>query len=101
MKNRAIDNTSEILNADQMSMCRSCRRARRGPRPAALAARPPPRAFVAAAGGPAAAPAPGGGAPAAAPAGAPVAWARGPPVFGIACVVETDAGADSPADAVS
>src|SRR5687768_2270920 len=42
MKNSAIDSTSEILNADQMSMCRSCSRARRGPRPPALAG-PRPR----------------------------------------------------------
>src|SRR5215212_2380256 len=36
MKNIAIDRTSEIFSADQVSMCRNCRRARRGPRPAAL-----------------------------------------------------------------
>src|SRR3954447_21332845 len=33
MKNSAIDSTSEIFRADQVSMCRSCSRARRGPRP--------------------------------------------------------------------
>src|SRR4051794_3287433 len=33
MKNSAIDRTSEIFRADQVSMCRSCSRARRGPRP--------------------------------------------------------------------
>src|SRR5829696_2616107 len=38
MKNIAIDRTSEIFSADQVSMWRSCRRARRGPRP------PPERA---------------------------------------------------------
>src|SRR3954447_7376302 len=48
MKNNAIDSTSAILNADQMSTCRNCSRARRGPRPAALAGRPPrPWAFLA------------------------------------------------------
>src|SRR6201747_1935872 len=36
MNNSAIESTSEILNADQMSTCRSCSLARRGPRPAAL-----------------------------------------------------------------
>ena len=40
MKNSAIDRTSEIFSADQVSMCRSCRRARRGPR---LFAGPRPR----------------------------------------------------------
>src|SRR3954447_6688382 len=44
MKNSTIDRTSEILNADQMSMCRSWSRARRGPRPAAL---PLPRCLAA------------------------------------------------------
>src|SRR3954468_20322846 len=33
MKNSAIDSTSEIFSADHVSMCRSCSRARRGPRP--------------------------------------------------------------------
>src|SRR3954449_12781939 len=33
MKNSAIERTSEIFSADQVSMCRSCSRARRGPRP--------------------------------------------------------------------
>src|SRR4051794_443628 len=33
-KNSAIDSTREIFSADQVSMCRSCSRARRGPRPA-------------------------------------------------------------------
>src|SRR3954447_23929388 len=48
MKNSAIDSTSATLNADQMSTCRNCSRARRGPRPAALAGRPPrPWAFFA------------------------------------------------------
>src|SRR3954469_16933170 len=32
MKNSAIDRTSEIFSADQVSMCRNCNRARRGPR---------------------------------------------------------------------
>src|SRR4051794_12671306 len=35
MQNSAIDSTREIFSADQVSMWRSCRRARRGPRPAA------------------------------------------------------------------
>src|SRR4051812_43940558 len=39
MKNSAIESTSEIFSADQVSMCRSCSRARRGPRPAALPGR--------------------------------------------------------------
>src|SRR5687767_1495907 len=43
MKNSAIDSTSEIFSADQVSMCRSWRRARRGPRPLALAALRPRR----------------------------------------------------------
>src|SRR4051812_12012603 len=114
MKNNAIDSTSAILNADQMSTCRNCSRARRGPRPAALAGRPPrPWAFLA--GGEAAvdaaapdatapdAPAPDATAPDAGAAGAaPVAddppadaapvcafWA---PVVGMACVAEAGAG---------
>src|SRR4051812_29754144 len=41
MKNSAIDRTSEIFSADQVSMCRNCRRARRGPR--LFAVRPRPR----------------------------------------------------------
>src|SRR4051794_9210929 len=105
MKNSAIDSTSEILNADQMSMCRNCRRARRGPRPAAFRPRPDwPRLL---AGAPAAA-LPAGVPPVAGVAGAepltgpaaadaPVAGpcARRLPVVGMACVVETEAGAAS------
>src|SRR4051812_49850489 len=37
MKNSAIERTSEIFRADHVSMWRSCSRARRGPRPPALA----------------------------------------------------------------
>src|SRR3954468_15010548 len=106
MKNSAIDSTSEILNADQMSMLRSCSRARRGPRPA-LPPRPGrlPCAFLAGAaagGAPAAAtvaPAPvaGAGAPVTpvapvAPVAAASLWARMLPVVGMAWVVETEAG---------
>src|SRR5690348_2613899 len=117
MKNRAIDSTSEILSADQVSMCRSCSRARRGPRLLPIP-RPRPRAgVVASAADAAAAPdtvrsaalvgggtggtggAPGG--PPAGWAGAPddVAvdpsvglWARWDPVVGIDCVAETGVG---------
>src|SRR3954453_2643932 len=32
-QNSAMDSTSEIFSADQVSTCRSCSRARRGPRP--------------------------------------------------------------------
>jgi hypothetical protein len=44
MKNIAMDRTSEIFSAENVSMCRSCRRARRGPRaalPEAAFAAPP------------------------------------------------------------
>src|SRR4029453_14361907 len=41
MKNSAIDRTSEIFSADQVSMCRSCSRARRGPPPDDLGPRAP------------------------------------------------------------
>src|SRR4051812_1218677 len=37
MKNSAIASTKEILKADQVSTCRSCSRARRGPRPVVAA----------------------------------------------------------------
>src|SRR3569833_3501318 len=93
MKTNAIDSTSEILNADQMSRCRSRRRARRGPRPAALPRRPP-CAFAAAGEEPVGTPpglVPG---PACA---TPAPCARMPPVPGIDCVVETEAGVGSPA----
>src|SRR3954454_8032497 len=93
MKNSAIDSTSEILNADQMSMCRSCRRARRGPRPAALRPGRPPCAFFAAGAEPVRA----GPAPVPGPAACPGPCARIAPVPGMACVVETEAGTGSPA----
>src|SRR3954453_6508103 len=95
MKNSAIDSTSEILNADQMSMCRSCRRARRGPRPA-LAARPtrPPCAFFAAGEEPVIAPA----APVPGPDEVTVSCARGLLAPGMACVVEKGAGPGPPAE---
>src|SRR5512132_2990287 len=54
MKNSAIDRTSEIFSADQVSMCRSCRRARRGPRLFAVRPRPRGGAPGSAAGAPAA-----------------------------------------------
>src|SRR5437763_16333168 len=47
MKNSAIERTSEIFRADHVSMWRSCSRARRGPRPPALAAGPRPLARAA------------------------------------------------------
>src|SRR5947209_15810649 len=101
MKNSTIDRTSEILNADQMSMCRSCSRARRGPRPAALPL--PPRAFAAPPAGRAVGAAvragpPGGGADggagrAAAGAAAGAAdWARIAPLAGIDWVADTGGG---------
>src|SRR4051794_14053254 len=107
MKNSAIDSTSEIFRADQVSMCRSCSRARRGPRPAALPGR---RADVTAGASVAAdvveeprrAPVPvpvaggTGGAPGGPPVGlaatdAPVAgaWAFCDPVVGIDWVADT------------
>src|SRR3954453_17608946 len=112
MKNSAMDSTSEILNADQVSMCRSCSRARRGPRPAlppfpragrALTRAPVGTADVAPVTGPGARPGPepGGGTGGAAsgePAGPPepgaVSGADGlcariPPVVGIDWVAET------------
>src|SRR4051812_39120799 len=46
MKNSAIDRTSEIFRADQVSMWRSWSRARRGPRPALPAGRPLARAAL-------------------------------------------------------
>src|SRR3954452_6506461 len=63
MKNSAIDRTSEIFSADQVSMCRNCSRARRGPR--LFAGRPRTR----------------GGAPGAAagaPGGTALGWVPGP-----------------------
>jgi hypothetical protein len=48
MKNIAMDRTSEIFSAENVSMLRSCSRARRGPRGALP---PPAEAFVAPAAG--------------------------------------------------
>src|SRR5215218_4746458 len=95
MKNSAIDRTSEIFSADQVSMWRSCSRARRGPRPppradprprtprappALVSVAAPLTALLAAAGGTAADP-PVAGGTGGAPGGPPVGWpAGGPPV---------------------
>src|SRR5215213_1301740 len=108
MKNSAIDSTSEIFRADQVSMCRSCSRARRGPRPAPLRPRAPTVvgeplgwAVVApAAAGPAPVAGGTGGAPGGPPAGRTVAadapvtgpWAFCAPVVGIDCVPEAGVG---------
>src|SRR3954447_2734631 len=105
MKNRAIDRTSEIFNADQVSMCRSCSRARRGPRPPSRDDRPLPFALVVTLGSPLDRPSPGasGGsvltidvAPAGDPTGwagtAPVPAARGVPAPGIDWVDEAGSG---------
>src|SRR3954452_19518359 len=111
MKNSAIDRTSEIFSADQVSMCRSWRRARRGPR---LLAEPRPRPLAVTVVSPVAGRSGTTGGTGGAPGGPPVggtviadagvappsaAWARCEPVVGIDCVAE--AGADSPGAAVS
>src|SRR5215207_4628617 len=114
MKNSAIDSTSEIFSADQVSMCRSWRRARRGPRPDRPrpreprpdgAAASPLRASAAAVAGGTAADAPVGGGTGGAPTGPPVTvvavgpvvaapalCARIEPVVGIDWVEVTDTG---------